>query len=75
MRCSLPLLVSTAFLMAPALADPPAPGVQESEGASDVAVGREAPDFVLRSLDGEQYRLSDRRGRGQVVVVFFRGAW
>lgn len=36
-------------------------------------VGREAPDFELRSLDGEVYRLSDFRG--QPVMVNFWATW
>jgi len=42
----------------------------ESPSAS---VGRAAPDFVLRSLDGETVRLSDLQG--QPVVVNFWATW
>ena len=37
-----------------------------------VPVGSEAPDFSLTSIQGEQVRLSDFRGRN-VVLVFLRG--
>jgi peroxiredoxin len=36
-------------------------------------VGREAPDFVLRSMDGKNRRLSEFRG--QVVLVNFWARW
>ena len=34
------------------------------------AVGSEAPDFVLSTLDGEEIRLSDLRGKKYVVLEF-----
>src|SRR5512135_3583216 len=34
-------------------------------------VGDPAPDFSLRSQDGEEVRLSDLLGRGNVVVYFY----
>ncbi len=37
-----------------------------------VPVGSQAPDFSLTSIQGEQVRLSDFRGRN-VVLVFLRG--
>jgi peroxiredoxin len=37
-----------------------------------VSVGSQAPDFSLTSIQGEQVRLSDFRGRN-VVLVFLRG--
>ncbi len=37
-----------------------------------VPVGSQAPDFTLTSIQGEQVRLSDYRGR-KVVLVFLRG--
>jgi peroxiredoxin len=40
-----------------------------------ITVGMEAPDFELKSqLDGK-IRLSDYRGRRNVLVVFFPMAW
>jgi peroxiredoxin len=44
-----------------------------STAAVPTLVGREAPDFVLKSQDGKNLRLSEFRG--QVVVVNFWARW
>jgi peroxiredoxin len=38
-----------------------------------VNVGEKAPDFTLRSLDGQHVSLSDYRGKK--VVVFMWASW
>lgn len=38
-------------------------------------VGQRAPDFVLENHLGSRTRLSDFRGRCNVVLVFFPLAW
>jgi peroxiredoxin len=38
-----------------------------------VNVGDEAPDFTLRSLDGEEVGLSEYRGKK--LVLFMWGSW
>jgi len=47
------------------------------EGAHDenvvVKIGSTVPDFVLTSVDGRQYRLSDFRGK-KVMVCFYRNS-
>lgn len=38
-------------------------------------VGELAPDFTLKSHDGRTIRLSDYRGKTNVVLAFFPLAW
>jgi peroxiredoxin len=38
-------------------------------------VGQVAPDFVLKSHNGQAIRLSDYRGKLNVVMAFFPLAW
>ena len=40
-----------------------------------IGVGGEAPDFELRDTDGESVRLSDFRGKKNVLLVFYPYAW
>ena len=40
-----------------------------------VAVGAEAPDFVLEAFSGDTVQLSDYRQTSNVVLVFYRGHW
>ena len=54
-------LVACALLAASSAAAPP------------TLIGKEAPDFVLKSLDGTNLRLSEYRG--QVVLVNFWARW
>jgi cytochrome oxidase Cu insertion factor (SCO1/SenC/PrrC family) len=37
--------------------------------------GSAAPDFSLVSFKGNSVKLSDYRGRKNVVLVFYRGYW
>jgi hypothetical protein len=52
-------------------------GPQEPQAApaARIAVGDQAPDFELRSLEGARYRLGDLRGEKTAIVIFFRGTW
>lgn len=54
---------------------PAAPQRASAAQAARVAVGDEAIDFTMESIDGETYRLSDLRGEKNAVIIFFRGAW
>jgi len=49
-----------------------APGVA-TPAALPTLIGKEAPDFVLKSMDGKNLRLSEYRG--QVVLVNFWARW
>lgn len=40
-----------------------------------VAVGTEAPDFSLTTMNDDTLTLSDYRGQKDVVLVFYRGHW
>jgi peroxiredoxin len=40
-----------------------------------LSVGQLAPDFSLKSHNGQSVRLSDFRNRCNVVLVFFPLAW
>ena len=39
---------------------------------SNVEVGQLAPEFSLKSLDGQEYSLQQLRQKGQVVLAFFK---
>ena len=41
----------------------------------EIKIGQPAPDFALKSHDGREVRLSDYRGKANVVLVFFPLAW
>jgi cytochrome oxidase Cu insertion factor (SCO1/SenC/PrrC family) len=62
------LLMSAAAITA-------APQSASAAQAERVAVGDEAIDFTMESIDGETYRLSDLRGEKNAVIIFFRGTW
>ena len=40
-----------------------------------LSVGQIAPDFTLKAHDGRVVRLSDYRGKKNVVMAFFPLAW
>lgn len=64
-------LIALAVLLALGIA---AEG-QEAAASGPPEIGAPTPDFTLTSLDGESHALSERRGEGPVVLVFFRGVW
>src|SRR6202165_4332010 len=47
--------------------------IASSRAAAPSLVGKEAPDFVLKSMDGRNLRMSEFRG--QVVLVNFWARW
>lgn len=40
-----------------------------------VAIGKEAPDFAIPNQYGQTVRLSSFKGKGPVLLVFYRGHW
>jgi peroxiredoxin (alkyl hydroperoxide reductase subunit C) len=50
-------------------------GLKPVDSVLKVAVGDEAPDFELPALAGGKVRLSDFRGRKNVVLSFVPAAW
>ena len=47
--------------------------IASSRAAAPTLVGKEAPDFVLKAMDGRNLRMSEFRG--QVVLVNFWARW
>lgn len=45
------------------------------DSVSKLKIGDTAPDFELHSIDGKKVRLSDFRGRKNVVISFVPAAW
>lgn len=78
---TLGLILATAVTMAcgaeaPRVALGPADGHDlPPVDTGRVAVGAEAPDFTLASFDDGLIRLSDYRGKKNVILVFYRGSW
>ncbi len=46
-----------------------------SQRNTPVAIGDVAPDFTLEDQDKNKVTLADARGKGPVVLVFYRGYW
>ena len=46
------------------------------DAASEVAVGKPAPDFTVTGIDGKQFKLSEKTGSGKnVALMFSRAHW
>lgn len=63
---SLTSLVLVAVLSVIALAQQPKPPVK-----THLKVGDPAPDFTLRATDGKTYKLSDFKGKKNVVLAIY----
>ncbi len=68
------LIAALTLAIAPLMgAAPPGPG--QAVQANRVAVGDEAADFSLQSIDGETHDLAGLRGEKNAIIIFFRGTW
>jgi hypothetical protein len=74
--------LSACAIVAVACADMPAQTLGPADGrdlaavdTGRVAVGDAAPDFTLASYARGTLKLSDYRGKKDVVLVFYRGHW
>jgi peroxiredoxin len=48
---------------------------QQTPPKTNLKVGDVAPDFTLRSIAGKQVKLSDYKGKQNVVLAFFPAAF
>ena len=64
-RRSLLSLLAMAVLVSIALGQQPAPP------KTNLKVGDKAPDFTLRATDGKTYKLSDFKGKKNVVLAIY----
>ena len=75
MKISYSGLLAAALLLAGSLAvTPPASAQNKKEASSMPKVGDMAPDFTLKYFDGtdlKDMKLSDYRGKKNVVVAFY----
>ena len=47
-----------------------------AQNADKAEVGKLAPDFVMTGIDGKDFKLSDKTGKGkQIVLMFSRANW
>ena len=46
-------------------------GQQPAPPKTHLKVGEAAPDFTMRGTDGKTYKLSDFRGRKNVLLAFY----
>ena len=65
----LAVLAVSAFAQQPTAA--PRPAAQPAAPKTHLKVGQPAPDFSLRATDGKTYKLSDFKGKKNVVLAAY----
>ena len=69
MRKTIMCLLFSVFILLAAL--PSGAADQNSPPEPKIKVGDEAPDFTLRDQTGKEVKLSDFRGKKNVVLAFY----
>jgi len=59
------------LLLAAVLFIPVSLAAEDNQPVTKVKVGEQAPDFELRDQNGKTFRLSEQRGKKQVVLAFY----
>ena len=70
------LMIASVLLLPPDARSfgPKPPAVEKPPAAAKTAFVEKAPDFVLKDLNGQKFRLSDFRGK-QPVLIIFSATW
>ena len=70
------LMIAAVLLLPPDARSfgPKPPAVEKPPAAVKTAFVEKAPDFVLKDLNGQKFRLSDFRGK-QPVLIIFSATW
>jgi cytochrome oxidase Cu insertion factor (SCO1/SenC/PrrC family) len=64
-------LAVSAFAQAPAASPAASPAPRPVVVKTHLKVGDAAPDFTLRATDGKTYKLSDFKGKKNVVLAAY----
>jgi cytochrome oxidase Cu insertion factor (SCO1/SenC/PrrC family) len=65
------VIAATSALAQTTPAVQPSPAPQPAPQKTHLKVGQPAPDFSLRATDGKTYKLSDFRGKKNVVLAAY----
>jgi cytochrome oxidase Cu insertion factor (SCO1/SenC/PrrC family) len=64
-------LAVSAFAQAPTPSPAASPAPPPAAPKTHLKVGQPAPDFTLRATDGKTYKLSDFKGKKNVVIAAY----